>query len=72
MTASRTVGLSAKYLRIHVRTLAVVSLAAKITPMMLSAICSSVNPALSSMNDPRRSVCDDGFCLLLDKMLARI
>jgi hypothetical protein len=37
VTVSKRLGLSCKYLRTHVRTLAVVSCAAKMTPMRLSA-----------------------------------
>lgn len=43
MTSSKTLRLSCKYLRSHVRTLAVVSWAANITPIMLSAICESLS-----------------------------
>ncbi|KAL3844392.1 hypothetical protein ACJIZ3_001795 [Penstemon smallii] len=53
VTDCRTLGFSARYLRIQVRILAVVSRAAKITPIMLSAICSSVNPSESPMNEPK-------------------
>ncbi|BAT05856.1 Os08g0473200 [Oryza sativa Japonica Group] len=63
LTASRSFGESWRYLRIQVRTLAVVSCAANSTPTTLSAIWSSVSsataPAVPSSRDrmrpPRRS-----------------
>lgn len=50
MTASKTLGLSCKYLSTHVSTLAVVSWAANITPIMLSAIWESLNNSFLAPN----------------------
>lgn len=58
LTASRRWWLSCKYFRIHVKTLAVVSWAANITPIMLSAICESLSLffSFSSPSPPSNSV----------------
>uniref|UniRef100_A0A0A9CRV5 Uncharacterized protein n=1 Tax=Arundo donax TaxID=35708 RepID=A0A0A9CRV5_ARUDO len=56
MTALRTEGWSPRNLTIQVRTLAVVSRAAKMTPMTLSAIWSSVRASRSSRKEARRSL----------------
>lgn len=72
VTASRTLGFSPRYLTIQVRTLAVVSRAAKMTPMMLSAICSSVRPSLSPMKDASRSLWSSFICLRVTRILAKI
>uniref|UniRef100_A0A7C9E9Z6 Uncharacterized protein n=1 Tax=Opuntia streptacantha TaxID=393608 RepID=A0A7C9E9Z6_OPUST len=68
VTACRTEGFSAKYLTSQVRTLAVVSLAAKMTPIMLSAICWSVRDSLSTMKEASKS----WLSLLLFSLLAEI
>jgi len=68
LTASRSFWSSCKYLRIQVKQLAVVSCAAKRTPMMLSAICSWVSTRpfsfLKLSRWPRKSVCKALFSLL--------
>ncbi|MFS7888295.1 hypothetical protein Hanom_Chr00s000001g01593261 [Helianthus anomalus] len=42
------------------------------TPMMLSAICSSVSPSFSSMNEPNKSLCSFAVSLRRARILARI
>lgn len=70
VTASRRSLLSCRYLRSHVRTLAVVSWAAKMTPMMLSAIWESLRWFRCWSLAPRRIPSNPPPCLLLPLLFA--
>lgn len=75
-TTSRSFGLSWRYLTIHVMTLAVVSWAANSTPIMLSAIWSSLKVSpLSSLEfnrQPKRSLSSNFFSFLSQIITLRI
>lgn len=67
MTACKMLGLSPRYFTIQVSTLAVVSRAAKMTPIMLSAIWSSESASWASMKEPSRSLLASFvLCFLLE------